>query len=88
MDVNKNLKNAGIKPIRVLYPKDFMMTNQQPDSEKIKLIAQSTVYNKTPISFDIEIGNRFKPETNLPVIIKTLQLYKQYGGQAIYRASN
>lgn len=81
LDNNLNLKRFGIEPIRVIYSKYFL-TNDQPDLEKIKKISQSTNDDKTPISFDIEIGNRFKPQTNLPVILKTLSIYRQFGGKA------
>ncbi len=82
LNINENLEKFGIKKFRVLYHNSFLTDDLKPDIDKIKHIAQSTATDKTPITFDIEIGNRFRPETNLPVIIKTLQLYRQYGGQA------
>lgn len=82
IDVNANLQHLGVKPVRVIYPRYFLTKDERPDPEKIKRLAQSTVNDQTPISFDIEIGNRFRPETNLPIILETLTLYRKFGGQA------
>lgn len=72
----------GFKPIKVVYHKYFL-TDNKPDAEKIKKIAEDTKKEPNiPISFDIEIGDRYKPETVLPVVRETLHLYRYYGGVA------
>lgn len=76
------ITQQGFKPIKVVYHKYFL-TNDQPDPEKIKKIAEDSKFSPaTPISFDIEIGNRFAPKTVLPIVKETLRLYHQYGGAA------
>ncbi|HAV4219326.1 hypothetical protein KTH87_13610 [Acinetobacter baumannii] len=76
------LKENHLKPIEVIYQYRFL-TNNKPDKEKIKKIVAISKLNPTiPISFDIEVGNKFKPETVLPVVNETLDLYHQYGGAA------
>jgi len=76
------LYEVGTKKIKVLYENQFL-TNKQPDVEKIKKIVEDTKKNpEIPISFDIEVGNDRKPETVLPIVLKTLKLYHYLGGQA------
>ena len=72
----------GASNIKIFYEKDIF-TNKQVDPEKIKKIAVDSQNDpNTPISLDIEIGNRFKPETVLPVINQALDLYHFYNGKA------
>ena len=76
------LSTQNIKPIDVVYHKRFL-TNGIPDAQKIKIIAdKASKYPNIPISFDIEVGNRFQPQTVLPIVQKTLELYHQFGGKA------
>ena len=76
------LSRNGLKQIRVIYRNRFL-TKGKPDPEKIKKIADLSKQDPLiPISFDIEIGNKFKPQTILPTVNKVLDLYHQYGGAA------
>ncbi|OTG88643.1 hypothetical protein [Acinetobacter sp. ANC 3813] len=76
------LKQQNIKPIDVVYHNRFL-TNGIPDAQKIKIIAEkASKYPNIPISFDIEVGDRFQPKTVLPTIQKTLSLYHKFGGKA------
>ena len=71
-----------LQPINVLYHHKFL-TQGKPDHEKIKKIADfSKKHPDILISFDIEIGNKFKPQTVLPVVNQTLDLYHFFGGKA------
>ncbi|EEY75961.1 hypothetical protein [Acinetobacter calcoaceticus] len=83
---NKKFQNFlatnKLKSIRVIYHDKFL-THGRPDPQKIKMIADvSKKYPHIPISFDIEIGNKFKPQTVLPIVNQTLDLYHQYEGAA------
>ncbi|MEB6481007.1 hypothetical protein [Acinetobacter vivianii] len=81
-EFQKFLGKKRLKPIRVIYHSGFL-TNGKPDPQKIKQIAAvSQKYPHIPVSFDIEIGNKFKPQTVLPIVNQTLNLYHQYGGAA------
>lgn len=72
----------NLKPVKVIYHNRFL-TKGQPDEEKIKIIANATKANPSiPVSFDIEVGDKFKPETLLPIVSKTLDLYHKHGGKA------
>lgn len=76
------LSTQNIKPIDVIYKPRFL-TNGNPDANKIKIIAdKASKYPNIPISFDIEVGDRFQPQTILPIVQKTLELYHQFGGKA------
>lgn len=76
------LSKNGLKQIRVIYRNRFL-TKGKPDPEKIEKIADLSKQDPLiPISFDIEIGNKFKPQTILPTVNKVLDLYHQYGGAA------
>lgn len=76
------LTSIGMKKMNVIYAVDIL-TNGQADPEKIKKIVKTTKINpNTPICFDIEIGTASKPQTNLPVILDSLNMYHQYGGKA------
>ncbi|WP_227548568.1 hypothetical protein [Acinetobacter sp. ANC 4173] len=69
------LYEVGTKQIKVLYENQFL-TNKEPDLEKIKKIVEDTKKNpEVPISFNIEVGNDRKPETVLPIVLKTLSLF-------------
>lgn len=72
----------NLKPIKVIYHNRFL-TNGQPDEAKIKIIANATKANPSiPVSFDIEVGDKFKPQTLLPIVNTTLDLYHKHGGAA------
>lgn len=76
------INSYGLKHLR-LYYHDSFLTNGKPDSEKIKKIAILSQQNpEFPISFDIEMGDNFKPETVLPRVIRVLDLYHHHGGKA------
>ncbi|HEM6663629.1 TPA: hypothetical protein U2J16_002127 [Acinetobacter baumannii] len=76
------LATLKIKKMNVIYPQKIL-TNNKADPKKIKIIAEASKKNPNiPICFDIEIGEASKPETNLPVILNALKLYKKYGGVA------
>ncbi|WP_336006078.1 hypothetical protein [Acinetobacter pittii] len=57
------------------------MKNSQPMEDQILKNKNAYISRKHPyiaISFDIEIGNKFKPQTVLPTVSQTLDLYHQY----------
>lgn len=71
------LSDYGIKPIKVIYEAQ-MFTDGKIDKEKLNKIAlDSMVAADIPVSFDIELGNRFKPETVLPIVQELLQTYAE-----------
>lgn len=81
-EVKKNLALWGLQRIDVIYH-NRMLTNGHVDSNKIKKIAiNSQNHPEIPISFDLEIGNRNKPETVLPTLLKIINLYHTYDGKA------
>lgn len=82
-EFQKYMQSIKLKKLRVVY-QDHILTNGIPDPVKIKEIAlESKRYPMVPISLDIEIGDRSKPETVLPIINKSLDLYHEYGGAAL-----
>lgn len=77
------LTNFGTKKAFVIYP-NAMFTKNEPDASKINKIAKLSQENpNTLISFDIEIGNKMKPETILPTVEKTLNLYHKNNGNKL-----
>lgn len=77
------LSKQGIKPIKVIYHRHFLTNDDVPDPVKIKKIADESKFSpEIPISFDIEKGDNFKPNTVLPIAEKTLDLYHKFGGAA------
>lgn len=80
-DVKVVLLSKGIKPVRVIYHRDFLTKDLQPDPEKIKKIAESTKTDKTPISFDVEVENSLSGK-NLDVALEVARIYKREGGVA------
>lgn len=77
------LTKFGTKKAFVIYPK-AMFTQDEPDPIKIKEIAKLSRENLDAlISFDIEIGNKMKPETILPTVEKTLNLYHKNNGNKL-----
>lgn len=81
-EVKEILSKRGIQQIDVVYH-NRIFTNGQVDSEKIKKIAEESNKNAhIPVSFDIELSNRFKPDTVLPIINTVIDLYRAYGGKA------
>lgn len=80
--LQRYFEKNNLKPIKVIYHKRFL-TKGKPDEEKIKMIVRYTKINPSiPVSFDIEVGNKFKPETLLPIVNRTLDLYHKHGGKA------
>ena len=72
----------GIKPIKVIYEAGFY-TQGKVDPHKIRQIAlESRADPDTPISFDFEMGNRFRPETVIPDITKILHYYRDFDSKA------
>ncbi|KYQ82948.1 hypothetical protein AWW72_16320 [Acinetobacter sp. NRRL B-65365] len=81
-EFNKFMKNKNIKRIRVATM-GMILSKEKPDPKKIKLIAeQSKLDPDMPICFDIETSFQYEPEKNLPVILESLRLYKEFGGVA------
>lgn len=81
-EIKEILLENNIKKIDVVYH-NRMLTNNEVDPEKIKKLALESLSNPDiPISFDYELGNRFKPETILPKILEIIDLYRFYGGKA------
>lgn len=78
--IKKKLEENGVQRIDVVYH-NRMLTNGLVDHEKIKKIALESMRD-VPISFDLEIGNRNKPETILPTLLAIIDLYHAYGGKA------
>jgi hypothetical protein len=77
------LSTFGIKPIKVVYELRFL-TQGNIDQLKIKQLAEETIIEPDiPISFDIELGNRFKPETVIPIIQTILVAYHSYKPKAL-----
>lgn len=72
------LLSYGIKPIFIVYEKDYL-THQIIDRAKIKKLAEITAKNSTiPVSFDIELNNSIDPKIIAKTIESILQLYRQY----------
>ncbi|SSO97897.1 Hyaluronidase [Acinetobacter baumannii] len=81
-EFNKYLKSKNIKRIRVATM-GMILSREKPDPKKIKLIAEQSKLNPDmPICFDIETSFQYEPEKNLPVILESLRLYKEFGGVA------
>lgn len=82
-DFQKYMQSIKLKKLRVVY-QDHILTKGIPDPIKIKEIAmESKRYPMVPISLDIEIGGGITQESVLPIIIKSLDLYRKYGGEAL-----
>lgn len=76
------LHSFGIRPIKVIYEHNFF-TQGKVDSQKIKKIADESIKSPNiPISFDVEFGNRFQPETVIPRVKDIVHYYRSYQGQA------
>lgn len=74
-------ETINIKKMDVIYA-TFLLTDNKADPQKIKKIAERSKLNPTtPICFDIEIGNG-KNADDLPVILDTIRLYREFGGKA------
>ncbi|WP_151791656.1 hypothetical protein [Acinetobacter soli] len=78
-EITQILSSYGIRKIDVIYH-NRMLTNNNVDIEKIEKLALSSKNVNYPISFDLEIGNRNKPETVLPTLFSILDIYKANGG--------
>lgn len=77
---DKNLNFPRIKAIRVMYLSSFM-TDNKVDLVKMAKITESTNYDKTPISFDIEVSNSSSKQ-ELSIILDVLKTYKKLNGKA------
>lgn len=66
-----------VRPIRIIYH-DKIFTEGEVDLKKIQQIAVETAKEpEIPVSFDLEFGKRFHPETVLPKAITILQAYNE-----------
>lgn len=81
-ELQKYFAKNNLKPVKVIYHNRFL-TKGKPDEQKIKIIANATKTNTSvPVSFDIEVGDKFKTQTLLPIVNETLDLYHKHGGAA------
>jgi len=71
------LESVGIHPIDVVYDNRYL-TDGKPDEKKIEAVAKQALATHTPVSFDTEFGNRFKPETVIPQVTEILNIYHRY----------
>ena len=72
----------GIQPVYVIYENNYF-TNGKIDLNKIKKVALKTALQpNTPVSFDMEFGHRFKPETVIPRVRAILNHYRSYNLKA------
>lgn len=81
-DFSIDLKKNGILSIKIIYENDYLLQGKI-SLEKIKKITTET-FNQpaVPISFDLEFGNRFKPETVIPKIKAILTAYHDFKPRA------
>ena len=76
------LLTYGIQPVNIIYENKYF-TNGKIDLEKIKKMALETASQpNVPVSFDMEFGHRFKPETVLPSVRAILKYYRGYNSKA------
>ena len=77
------MSTFGIQPINIIYENNYF-TNGKIDFKKIKNIALKTALKpNVPVSFDMEFGNRFKPETVIPYVQTILKYYRSYNSKAL-----
>lgn len=82
-DINQQIYNNGMKPVKVLYHPQLLTSDNRVDTEKVKQVAfDSQKEPDIPVSFDIELGNRYKPDTKLPLLMEALSLYHKFNGKA------
>lgn len=82
-DQRDYLLRYGIHPIKIIYENHFL-TSGKIDLTKMKHIADEAGHEPNiPVSFDIELGNRFKPETTIPKIKDILTQYRRYQSQGL-----
>lgn len=79
--IESRLESYGIIPIKVIY-EHHITTHGKIDGEKLKRLANMSRPD-IPISFDLESGNRFHPETVLPKVQEVLQTYKTLAPQSV-----
>jgi hypothetical protein len=73
----------GIKPIYVMYENTYF-NHGTLSLKKIKELALLTSQNPdTPVSFDMEFGDRFKPETVIPRIKTILHYFRHYNSKSL-----
>lgn len=72
-----------MKPIRIFYENKYFK-NGAIDLNKIKKIAlEAARFPRVPISFDMEFGNRFKPETIIPRVKTILHAFRRYNSVSL-----
>ncbi len=77
------LKAYGLHPIKIIYEERYMQDGKL-DPDKLKAIAKEAMLEPdVPVSFDVERGNRFHPETVIPHIHRLLSLYRSYHPKAM-----
>lgn len=81
-NLNDHLEVIGLKKIKVIYHDQFLDKYDKPDPLKIKKIAEASVNDMTPVSFDYEKGDANNPKTMIIPVKETLILYKKFGGRA------
>ena len=80
--LKNHLLAYNIHPIKVIYEHNYF-TNGAIDPKKIKQYALLDAQERDiPVSFDMEFGNRFKPETMIPKIKAILAYYRIYNSKA------
>jgi hypothetical protein len=81
-DLSDYMLTYGIQPIYVIYENNYF-THGKIDLNKIKNLALKTALKqKVPVSFDMEFGHRFKPETVIPRVKIILNYYRSYNAKA------
>lgn len=77
------LLDKGIRPIHVIYEPEFF-TDKKIDVVKIKTLALRTLSNPSiPVSFDLEFGNRFKPNTVIPLMQDIIKTFRKYNTKSL-----
>lgn len=76
------LQSQNIKKINLFYMSSII-SNHQVDPEKIKRAVELANQSPdVPVCFDIETGTESHVETTLPLLLKALTLYRDFGGVA------
>jgi hypothetical protein len=77
----EDLSSYGIEPIEVLY-ENRLRTDGRIDREKIQKLAEEAALTPVrPLSFDLEFGNRFEPETLMPQVQAILHTFRRFNRQ-------
>lgn len=73
------LEKMGILRVNVVYDKYYLDDEENPDEAKIKLLAEKMAGTpEQPVSFDTEFGKRYIPNTVIPRVLKTLEIFRRY----------